>query len=116
MVDYEAKTFTTYTRNINFAKLMTVTEKNTFYVSPENDSWYNAILSYPSHLFVPLQLIFSVRTCCIKQAWVKCNVFGISKPVEKFGVERYKKNAKKVNIALTFPFSLSSSLSLLRLN
>ena len=42
IVDREAKTFTTYTRNVNFTKLMTVVEKNTFYVSPENKSWYAA--------------------------------------------------------------------------
>lgn len=39
IVDREAKTFTTYTRNINFTKLMTVVEKCTYYVSPENEGW-----------------------------------------------------------------------------
>ena len=42
IVDCKAKTFTTYTRNINFTKMMTVVEKNTFYVSSENENWYYA--------------------------------------------------------------------------
>ena len=39
VVDSVNKTFTTYTRNINFTKLMTVEEKCVYYVSPENESW-----------------------------------------------------------------------------
>ena len=39
VVDRETKTFTTYTRNVNFTKMMTVVEKNTFYVSSENKNW-----------------------------------------------------------------------------
>ena len=39
VVDSAAKIFTTYTRNINYAKLMLVEEKCTYYVSPENESW-----------------------------------------------------------------------------
>ena len=39
VVDSAAKTFTTYTRNISFSKLMSVEEKCTYYVSPENENW-----------------------------------------------------------------------------
>ena len=35
------------------------------------------------------------RTCCKKEA-IKCSVRGVGRPVEKYGVERYKKNSKKV--------------------
>ena len=54
VVDHEAKTFTTYTRNINFTKMMTVVEKNTFYVSSENENWYFAgfILFYHHFWFL----------------------------------------------------------------
>ena len=38
----------------------------------------------------------SYRTCCLKQAWVKCKVRGLSRAVEKFSVDRYRKNAHKV--------------------
>ncbi len=37
------------------------------------------------------------RTCCKKQAWIRCKVTGVSKFVEKFGLDRYKKNASKVS-------------------
>lgn len=39
VVDAANKTFTTYTRNINFAKLMTVDEKCVYHVSPESEGW-----------------------------------------------------------------------------
>ena len=38
-VDMATKTFTTYTRNINFNKLMTVEEKAVYTVSPDNREW-----------------------------------------------------------------------------
>ena len=38
------------------------------------------------------------RTCCKKQAWIKCSVKGLSRAVEKFGIERYRKNSKKVKL------------------
>lgn len=37
------------------------------------------------------------RTCCKKQAWIRCRVTGFSRFVEKFGVERYRKNTAKVS-------------------
>ena len=38
-VDASARTFTTFTKNINFANWMTVEEKCVYYVSPENKEW-----------------------------------------------------------------------------
>ncbi len=38
-MDAVGKTFTTYTRNISFTKLMSVEEKCVYYVSPENEDW-----------------------------------------------------------------------------
>ena len=38
-VDMATKTTTTYTRNVNFNKLMTVEEKAIYTVSPENKEW-----------------------------------------------------------------------------
>ena len=75
IVDFPRKTFTTYTRNINFAQFMSVEEKCVYYVSPENSRW----------------------TCCSKKVWIKCSVRGLSRAVERFGVERYRKNARKVS-------------------
>ena len=38
-VDSAARTFTTYTRNITFSKLMSVEEKCVYYTSPDNKEW-----------------------------------------------------------------------------
>lgn len=38
-VDSAAKTFTTYTRNITFSKLMSVEEKCVYYTNPDNKEW-----------------------------------------------------------------------------
>jgi hypothetical protein len=38
-VDPATKTFTTYTRNITFSKLMSVEEKCVYYTSPDNKEW-----------------------------------------------------------------------------
>jgi len=34
-------------------------------------------------------------TLCDRKAWVSSNVYGFSKPIEAFGVERYKNNIVK---------------------
>ena len=39
IVDSSARTFTTYTRNINFAKLLSIEEKCVYYSCPDNDTW-----------------------------------------------------------------------------
>ena len=39
VVDMATKTFTTYTRNINFNKMMSVEEKAIYSVSPDNRNW-----------------------------------------------------------------------------
>lgn len=39
IVDFSRRTFTTYTRNITFARLMLVEEKCVYYESPENREW-----------------------------------------------------------------------------
>ena len=39
LVDPAAKSFVTYTRNVTHTKLISITEKCTYYVSPENENW-----------------------------------------------------------------------------
>ena len=39
VVDASAKTFVTYTRNITHTRMMSIIEKCTYYVSPENEKW-----------------------------------------------------------------------------
>lgn len=33
---------------------------------------------------------------CKKESWISCGIFGFARPVERFGVERYKSNSSKV--------------------
>ena len=42
-------------------------------------------------------IYFPSRITCKKQSWITSNVFGFSRAVERFGVERYKLNASKVS-------------------
>lgn len=73
VVDPGAKTLTTYTRNITFTRLMVVEEKCVYSVHPNNKEW----------------------TMCKKESWISCGIFGFARPVERFGVERYKSNSSK---------------------
>lgn len=73
VLDPDAKTLTTYTKNITFAKLMAVEEKCVFSVHSSNKEWIT----------------------CKKQSWISSGVFGLSRAIERFGVERYKLNASK---------------------
>lgn len=73
IVDPEAKTLTTYTRNITFTRLMVVEEKCVYSVHPSNKEW----------------------TMCKKESWISSGIFGFARPVERFGVERYKSNSSK---------------------
>ena len=36
------------------------------------------------------------RVTCQKQSWVSSSVFGFSRAIERFGIERYKLNTSKV--------------------
>lgn len=36
------------------------------------------------------------RTLCDRKAWISSYIYGFSKPIEAFGVERYKNNIQKV--------------------
>jgi hypothetical protein len=74
LVDRNTKMFVTYNHNITQNKFLSMTEKCTYTVSPINSNW----------------------TCCLKQVWIQCGVYGVSKVVEKLGIERYKSNARKV--------------------
>ena len=45
VVDASAKTFVTYTRNITHTRMMSIIEKCTYYVSPENEKWLALYIS-----------------------------------------------------------------------
>lgn len=74
IVDPQAKTLTTYTRNLGYTKVMSLVEKVTYRVSEENSGW----------------------TVAERSAWVDSQVMGFGRAIQAFGVERFKKNCFKM--------------------
>lgn len=72
--DPKRKVLVTYTRNIAFTKIMSVTEKVTYEMDTENNA----------------------HTVINRQAMIDSQVFGFSKPIAAFGLERFKKNCTKM--------------------
>ncbi|KZC11094.1 PRELI domain-containing protein 1, mitochondrial [Dufourea novaeangliae] len=70
MVDPKTRTLTTYTRNLGYAKVMSVVEKVVYKVSEENPNW----------------------TVAKRSAWIDSQVYGFSRPIQAFGLDRFKKN------------------------
>uniref|UniRef100_A0A1L8DVL3 PRELI/MSF1 domain-containing protein n=1 Tax=Nyssomyia neivai TaxID=330878 RepID=A0A1L8DVL3_9DIPT len=73
--DPRERTLTTYTRNIAFTKIMSVTEKVVYYSCKETPG----------------------RTVAHRSAWVDSQVFGFSRAISAFGLERFKKNCSKMS-------------------
>jgi len=74
VVDPKEKTLTTYTRNIAFTKVMSVVEKVVYKISDEHPG----------------------KTVAVRSAWIDSQVFGFSRAIRAFGVERFKKNCNKM--------------------
>jgi len=92
IVDPKEKTLTTYTRNIAFTKVMSVVEKVV----------YKSCDEYPG------------KTIAVRSAWVDSQVFGFSRAIRAFGVERFKKNCNKMvfgfNHVLSAMFPMHASV------
>ncbi|XP_068133168.1 PRELI domain-containing protein 1, mitochondrial [Hyperolius riggenbachi] len=73
VIDIHRKTMTTYTWNINHSMVMSVEERCTYCENPENKSW----------------------TEIKREAWVSSRVFGFSRPIQEFGLARFKSNVTK---------------------
>lgn len=69
-VDLKTKTFTTYTRNFNNTKLMSIVEKVVYKVCEENPNW----------------------TVAKRWACVDSQVTGLSRFIQTFGLQTFKKN------------------------
>ncbi|KAF7391639.1 hypothetical protein V1477_014771 [Vespula maculifrons] len=77
ILDPEARTLTTYSRNFTYNKAMvSVIEKVVYRVSDENPSW----------------------TTVHRSAWIWSCVLGFSKAIEAFGQDRLKKNYIKMSL------------------
>lgn len=75
IVDPIAKTVTTYTRNIGLQRLMMLEEKCVYITNPENNRW----------------------TVCERWAYINSTIFGFSRAIQAFALERYKKNVIKAH-------------------
>uniref|UniRef100_A0A8C8SNJ0 PRELI domain containing 1 n=1 Tax=Pelusios castaneus TaxID=367368 RepID=A0A8C8SNJ0_9SAUR len=73
IVDPQNQTMTTFTWNINHARLMAVEERCLYHVNPENSN------------------CTEVR----REAWVSSSLFGISRAIQEFGLGRFKSNVTK---------------------
>ncbi|XP_065888637.1 PRELI domain-containing protein 1, mitochondrial-like [Dysidea avara] len=80
IVDPTTQQFITYTRNFTAKKYLVVEEKCTYMASLENSNW----------------------TQCIKQVWFKSSLMGVSRAIELYTSDRYKRNASKAEKGLQF--------------
>ncbi|XP_076295057.1 preli-like [Lasioglossum baleicum] len=69
-VDLKTKTFTTYTRNLGYTKIMSVVEKVVYKVCEENPNW----------------------TVAKRSAWIDSQVMGLGRAIQTFGLDKFKKN------------------------
>lgn len=72
MVDPKKKILITYTRNLGFTKVMSVVERVEYRTSSIG------------------------QTIALRSAWVDSQVFGFSRAIRAFGVERFRKNANQM--------------------
>ncbi|XP_043265714.1 PRELI domain-containing protein 1, mitochondrial [Colletes gigas] len=70
IMDPKTKTLTTYTRNLGYTKVMSIMEKVVYRVCDDNPNW----------------------TVAHRSAWIDSHVFGFSRAIQAFGLERLKKN------------------------
>lgn len=73
ILDLETKTLTTYTRNIGMQRIMSIDEK----------------CSYTKHLEV------QEWSTCQRQAWINSELYGFSRVISSFGLQRFRKNVNK---------------------
>ncbi|XP_060871003.1 PRELI domain-containing protein 1, mitochondrial [Metopolophium dirhodum] len=73
ILDPTKKTLVTYTRNVGYASVMGVTEKVVYKVNEENPS----------------------TTVAERSVWIESNVYGMSKAIQAFGMQRFKVNSTK---------------------
>ncbi|CAG9836212.1 unnamed protein product [Diabrotica balteata] len=74
IVDPKNKVLTTYTRNLGYVKVMSVTEKVVYTESEEHPG----------------------KTVAMRYAWIDSQIKGFSRAICAFGYERFKKNCHKM--------------------
>ncbi|XP_017267314.1 PRELI domain containing 1b [Kryptolebias marmoratus] len=83
IVDPVNRSLTTYTWNLNHTKVMSVEERCVFHDSAEQPA----------------------ATQLKREAWISSSIFGFSKPIQEFGLARFKSNQMKAMKGLEFALS-----------
>ncbi|KAJ3650305.1 hypothetical protein Zmor_022001 [Zophobas morio] len=93
IVDPVNKVLITYTRNLGYTKVMSVTEKVVYRQSDEQPG----------------------KTVAVRSAWIDSQIRGFSRAICAFGYERFKKNCNKMvggfNYVLANMFPLQSTVT-----
>jgi hypothetical protein len=96
IVDPQQRTLTTYTRNLGFTRVMVSTLSSYNYLKYKQLLFdifsYQSIVEkvvYREHKDNPSQ------TVAERFAWIDSQVYGLSHPIQAFGLERFKNNCKK---------------------
>ncbi|KRZ41455.1 PRELI domain-containing protein 1, mitochondrial [Trichinella pseudospiralis] len=80
VVDRDSQKLITYTRNISYARLMSIEEKCIYQADPMN----------------------SQCTMLTREAWFKCNLKGFASAIQRLSLERFKHHANNANKGLQF--------------
>ncbi|KRX55574.1 PRELI domain-containing protein 1, mitochondrial [Trichinella sp. T9] len=80
VVDRDSQKLITYTRNISYARLMSIEEKCIYQADPMN----------------------SQCTILTREAWFKCNLKGFASAIQRLSLERFKHHANNANKGLQF--------------
>ncbi|KRZ77816.1 PRELI domain-containing protein 1, mitochondrial [Trichinella papuae] len=80
VVDRDSQKLITYTRNISYARLMSIEEKCIYQPDPMN----------------------SQCTMLTREAWFKCNLKGFASAIQRLSLERFKHHANNANKGLQF--------------
>ncbi|XP_031847342.2 preli-like [Nomia melanderi] len=80
VMDPKAKTLTTYTRNLNTTKVMTVMEKVVYKVCEENQNW----------------------TIAKRSAQIRSQVYGFGIAIEAYGLDRFKNNCNRMHAGFNY--------------
>ena len=93
-VDTEARTITTYTRNVGLANFMSAIEKVVYkvFIIIVNVKIIYRTLILSQHQTSPEN---PDHTVAVKSAWVESNFYGLRSAIKSFGIERFKVNCVK---------------------
>ncbi|XP_035989323.1 PRELI domain-containing protein 1, mitochondrial [Fundulus heteroclitus] len=83
IVDVEASTLTTKTWNLNHSAMMTVVERCMFEQDCSQPTW----------------------TKLRREAWISSSVYGLARPIQEFGLARFKSNQAKAMKGLDYALS-----------